>query len=222
MSGVPEGQLLLGQMCLDDGDQRQALHWFERAAVGGNLMAVNMVGRCLEHGWGVDAPDPERAAEWYRRAAEHGLDWGMYNLATLLTLGRGVAEDRKEAIGWIQRAAALGHVKSINLLGGFYEDGWEVPQSRIEARQCYEIAARGGDFRAQFNFARFLAEEGDVEGALEWLRKVPETATPAFIEKATAFLMESPVAALRMFARQGLRGEVRFEQPMPLGLSLFQ
>ncbi len=202
--GVPEAQALYGQMLLDGihipANPFRALHWFERAALGGHLMAINMVGRCLENGWGA-TPSPSMAARWYRKAAERGLDWGMYNLATLLTLGRGVAEDRVEAIYWLRKAAALGHAKSLNLPGGFYEDGWELEPDWTIARDLYHRAAAGGDFRGQFNFGRLLAQEGKMEEALFWLRKVPETATPAFLSKMQSFLEPSPIPALRDFAQ---------------------
>ena len=163
--GVPEAQALYGQMLLDgrlvERSPAAALHWFERAALGGDVMAINMVGRCLDQGWGV-ARSPRMAMKWFRKAAERGLDWGMYNLATLLVLGEhGVPKDRGEALYWLRKAVELGHVKSMNLLGGFYEDGWEVQQDRATARAYYRDAAVGGDFRGQFNYARLLAEEGD-------------------------------------------------------------
>ncbi len=60
------------------------------------------------------------------KAARAGLDWGMYNYATMLALGNGVDEDRAAALAWFEKAAALGHAKSINLIGGFHEDGWVV------------------------------------------------------------------------------------------------
>ena len=55
--GAVEAQLLLGQM-LPDGRgvprrPEEALHWFGDAARAGHPMGMNMVGRCLEHGWGT-------------------------------------------------------------------------------------------------------------------------------------------------------------------------
>lgn len=202
--GVPEAQALYGQMLLDgrlvERAPSAALHWFERAARRGNVMAINMVGRCIDQGWGV-ARSPRLAMKWFRKAAEMGLDWGMYNLATLLVLGEGdVPVDRTAALHWLRKAAEMGHVKSMNLLGGFYEDGWEVAQDREKAREFYQMSARGGDFRGKFNYARMLLEEGDVLGALYWLKQVPETATPAFLQKMRDFLMQSAVPALREFA----------------------
>jgi TPR repeat protein len=202
--GVHQAQLMYGQMLLDgklcDRNMTAALHWFERSAYGGNVMAMNMVGRCFDQGWGV-APSKRLAEKWFRKAAERGLDWGMYNLATLLTLGEGgVQQDRTAAYLWFRKAEELGHVKSINILGSFYEDGWVVAQDRAQAREHYRRAALGGDFRGQFNYARFLLQEGDLLGALHWLRQVPNTATAAFLVKMKKSLAEHPQAAVREFA----------------------
>jgi TPR repeat protein len=201
--GVCQAQAIYGQMFLDgklvERNATFALHWFERAALGGDVMAINMVGRCLDQGWGV-AASPQLAAPWFRKAAERGLDWGMYNLATLLTIGSGVPEDKQEALYWFRKAADLGHAKSINILGGFYEDGWVVKQDMAAARECYRKAAIAGDFRGQFNYARLLIEEEEISSALSWLQKVPQTATPAFLTKMKRFLEAMPVPAVQTFA----------------------
>jgi TPR repeat protein len=203
--GIADAQAIYGQMLLDGRgvarDPLMALHWFERAALGDHVMAMNMVGRCHEHGWGV-ARSASIAAQWYAAAAERGLDWGMYNLATLLTLGQGVPRDRAAALRWYRKAAALGHAKSINLIGGFYEDGWEVARDRDTARDYYGRAAEGGDFRGQFNYARLLAEDDRTDEAMMWLRRVPSTATAAFLRKMTAFLLASPVDEFRAFGEE--------------------
>src|SRR3546814_8414016 len=68
-------------------DERAALAWFAKAANQNHILAINMVGRCYELGWGTPV-DKARAAQWYKAAADRGLDWGMYNYATLLALDR--------------------------------------------------------------------------------------------------------------------------------------
>lgn len=202
--GVVDAQAVYGQWLLDgDGIPRDAatgLAWFKRAAQTGHAMSMNMVGRCYENGWGV-TPQADVAAYWFRLAADAGLDWGMYNYATSLALGRGIAEDKRAAFLWLQRAQALGHIKSINLIGGFYEEGWVVAQDTGAAMRCYAEAAEGGDFRGQFNYARALIAAGDIASALKWLARVPETATPAFMIKLRAYLNDSPNAALRALGR---------------------
>jgi hypothetical protein len=66
----------------------------------------------------------------------------------------------------------------------------------------------GGDFRGQFNYARLLAGRGEIDAALAWLRRVPATATTAFVEKMRAWLTASPVGAFRALAAH-LNAELR-------------
>jgi TPR repeat protein len=98
---------------------------------------------------------------------------------------------------WFRRAAELGHAKSLNFVGSFYEDGWEVEIDANIALDYYRRAAQGGDFRGQFNCARLLAERGDIDGALHWLQRVPHSATAAFITKMQRWLAASPIGAFR-------------------------
>lgn len=202
-NGIVEAQAVYGQYLLDGhGVQRnaeEAFTWFRHAARRDHPMAMNMLGRCYEHGWGTTACTPV-AVYWYRLAARAGLDWGMYNYASALALGNGVECDRAEALPWFRRAAELGHAKSINLVGSFYEDGWEVDADATIALDHYRRAAESGDFRGQFNYARLLAERGEIDTALYWLQRVPHTATSAFIGKMRAWLAASPVSAFRALA----------------------
>jgi TPR repeat protein len=201
--GHTEAQAILGQWLLDgrgvERDPIEALFWFKTAALSGHAMAANMLGRCYEHGWGAPACD-KTATHWYARAAEAGLDWGQYNYATSLQLGRGVPQDRAQAFALFQTAAAQWHAKSVNVLGGFYEDGWEVDADPAMALRCYLRAAEGGDFRGQFNAARLLALAGRADDARTWMQAVPRTATPAFLAKAHDFLAGHPDARLRTLA----------------------
>lgn len=207
-AGLAEAQAVYGQMLLDGAgvapDARAALGWFTKAAAQHHVMALNMVGRCYDLGWGT-APDKARAAECYRIAAEQGLDWAMYNYATLLALGEGVAEDKAAALGWLEKVADMGAgmagAKAINFVGSFHEDGWVVERNMASAADCYERAAEGGDFRGRFNHARMLGDAGRIDESLVWLGRVGETATPAFVEKAAAWLAASDVPG---FATQGV------------------
>jgi TPR repeat protein len=207
-AGVAEAQAVFGQMLLDGAgvakDEVAALGWFVKAAAQHHLMAINMVGRCYDLGWGT-APDKARAAECYRIAAERGLDWGMYNYATLLALGDGVAEDKPAALDWFAKAAALGNAKAINFVGSFHEDGWVVPRDMAKAARLYARAAEGGDFRGAFNHARMLGAAGKIEEAIGWLKRAGTTATPAFIEKASAWLEAADIPAFRKRGVQALR-----------------
>lgn len=201
--GAVEAQLLLGQLLLDRADHGpaaiEAVRCFSNAATAGHAMGMNMLGRCFEHGWGVSA-DKAQAVGWYEAAAGRRLDWGMYNLATLLALGDGVQRDLVRALDLFRRAAALGHAKSMNMIGSFHEDGWGVEADAREAAAWYKQAAEGGDFRGQFNHARMLIEAGRVDAGIGWLRRVPRTATPRFLAQVRAWLEAREDPKLRELA----------------------
>ncbi|MBV1688124.1 sel1 repeat family protein [Novosphingobium sp. G106] len=210
-AGHADAQAALGQMLLDGRelpqDQAAAIGWFHKAAEQGHAMAVNMIGRCFELGWGVPV-DKARAAQWFKAAADRGLDWGLYNYAKMLAEGTHLLEDKPGALALLRKAAGMGHAKSINLVGSFYEDGLVVAKDLAAAAEHYRLAAEGGDFRGCFNHARMLIYAGDIEGALRWIGRIRESATPAFIAKTEAWLHAAPDTALRdrgIAALHGLR-----------------
>jgi len=192
--GHADAQSVLGQWLLEgrglDKDAEQALDWFLKAAAQGHPIGMNMAGRCLENGWGT-APDLFGAVAWYKKAASRGLDAGLYNLANQLAAGHSVPQDHAAALQLYRQAADQGHAKSMTKIGRYYEDGLVVEQDRDAAFFCYQEGAQGGDFRGQFNYASMLAERGRLAEALEWLAKVPLTATKAYLEKTGALLQQS-------------------------------
>ena len=158
-AGLPEAQLRHGRWLLERGETAAALRLFLRAARAADPEAWNMVGRCLENGWGV-AADPRRAARWYQRAARAGHVWGQYNLGHLLLDGLGVARDLVAAYGWYLRAAEQDHPRAMNLVARCLEEGWGVQADAAAARDWLRRSAEGGYFRGQFNYATVLAGEG--------------------------------------------------------------
>ncbi|HEX8446313.1 MAG TPA: tetratricopeptide repeat protein [Sphingomonas sp.] len=198
-AGVAEAQAVLAQMLLDGrdlpADPPAAFRLFATAARAGHLVAINMVGRCYDLGWGTPV-DKTLAAQWYRAAAERGLDWGMYNYGTLLALGDGVPLDRALALAWFGRAADMGNAKAANFVGSFHEDGWVVSRDLGEAARCYRIAAEGGDFRGQFNHARMRVGAGDIAGALPWLERAAAGGNARFRAQAALWLIATDQPAL--------------------------
>lgn len=213
--GIVEAQAAYAQLLLDGrGVKREpaeAYRWFAVAAGAGSIEATNMLGRCHELGWGVPA-DAAQAAVHYRKAAEAGLDWGEYNFANLLARGDGVAQDRDAALALYRRAAGQGHVKSMNLVGRFVEEGWGggTPDP-VAAEDWYRRAAEGGDFRGQFNHASVLVRRGEVEEAAAWFRRAAETGTLGFLRSMAAHLERQPdplrAIAIEVLARCRESGE---------------
>lgn len=201
--GLADAQALLGQLLLDGhglpADPAAARLWFARAAAQQHAMAINMLGRCHELGWG-GAVDTAQAAALYQQAAGLGLDWAMYNYANLLLRGDGVPRDETEALGWYRKAAALGNAKSLGVLGRFYEEGWVVPADRATAVDYYRQAAIGGDFRGQYNYALLLAEQGEMQQAIDWLHQALQGAHLRFARTMAATLASYPVVEFQRIA----------------------
>lgn len=85
----------------------EARRWTQRAAEGGERMAMYNLG--LDYFYGTGGPqDLPAAARWFRKAAEQGLTDAQYNLGMLYQAGSGVDRDLAEAYKWFSIAAAAG------------------------------------------------------------------------------------------------------------------
>ncbi|MDR3445549.1 MULTISPECIES: tetratricopeptide repeat protein [Dyella] len=203
LAGDGPSQLALGQMYLEgigcDRNGAEARYWFQHAAHHGEAMAMNMLGRCLENGWG-GAVDYELAVVWYRESAEHGSDWGMYNYAHVLAQGRGVKADRAAAFLWFSRAAERGHGRAMHFLGQYYEFGWETEADPERARELYRLSAEKGDYRGQCSWASVLTEQGRIDEACILLRRVMAAAPTYFVEALREDLSRSRHPQLRALA----------------------
>jgi len=153
-------------------DQAAAFSWFQKTArqSGGKEVAtaLNMLGRCYEHGWGV-ASDVAQAFFCYSQAAEQGDIWALFNLADCYRKGLGCVPDAKRAVELYAKAASKGHVKSLNMLGLAYEEGEGVEQNMHRAAEYFAQGAKKGDCWACLNHARFLAARGEYRQCLYWL-----------------------------------------------------
>ncbi len=207
VEGIPQAQFAWGQMLLNGHgtprDMDAACRWFKLAARSGLDDAINMVGRCLERGWGVSV-DAAAAVQWYRRAAENGHVFAQYNLGCQYLHGRGVAQDYAQALKLFVRAARHGNEKAMNKLGRFREEGWGCPAKLAAARRWYARAAVRGCFRGQFHFARFLADEGNVDGAVHWFAASCNAAPLQFCEEVGQMLAAHVDPRLASIGREAL------------------
>ena len=81
----------------------------------GDLASMNNLGVCYGAGDGCRG-DQDKAAHWYRRAAERGLSVAQFNLGRCYLDGRGVRKNRRTAVQWLRKAAAQGYDSACRLL----------------------------------------------------------------------------------------------------------
>ncbi|MCL2714572.1 MAG: caspase family protein [Alphaproteobacteria bacterium] len=84
-------------------DLEQARLYFLKAAEGGNAAAMHNLG-VLE----AERGNHVSAAQWFARAARHGVTDSQFNLAVLYYRGDGVVPDLQESYKWFSLAAARG------------------------------------------------------------------------------------------------------------------
>ncbi|CAO3675937.1 unnamed protein product [Rhizopus stolonifer] len=68
-AGYPYAQRVLGQFYQQQKNEREAIRWFKRAAINKDMIALDLLGRCHQHGMGVEV-DLEKALAYYSKAAE--------------------------------------------------------------------------------------------------------------------------------------------------------
>jgi TPR repeat protein len=113
---------------------------FHKAAQAGLAEGMNMVGRCLDQGWGTpQSPRPPRPGFALRQSA----GW-IGAIQSGHPAGAGPRRGGGQGAGahLFRQAAAQGHAKSMTMVGSFYEDGWAVPANLAVAAYHYAAGPR--------------------------------------------------------------------------------
>lgn len=96
-----------------------------------------------EHGINVSI-DMEKAAFYYRQAAEGGLAEAQYNLANAYRTGQGIEQDFKRAVQWYRNASDRGLPQAQYNLGAMFGNGEGVPQDYAQAYYWLLLSAKQG------------------------------------------------------------------------------
>jgi TPR repeat protein len=118
--------------------------------------------------------DHEKAAKFYRLAAEQGHEMAQVHLAALLENGQGVPEGKEEVLLWRIKAAELGNITMQVNLGFYYWTGSDgVEKDFKEALRWTRMAAEQGNAIAQANLSGMYHTGGpglerDAIMALAW------------------------------------------------------
>ena len=157
-----------------DYSEKEAVKWFERAALRGYAPAqVNLAVMYL-NGWGV--PVNYGAAQyWLRAAADRHFARAYYNLGILYLEGNGVKRDNAEAFRWFEKGAEAGDSSAQSNLGYMYDQGLGCERNLANAATWYRKAAESGNVLGENNLADlYLRGEGlpqDDHAAFTWFQK---------------------------------------------------
>ncbi len=122
-----------------------------------------------------DSGDFSAAFTAWLPLAQAGNVAAMRNIGNLYRLGRGVAQDDKQASAWYRRAALLGFSHAQTNLAEMYLTGAGVDKDPATAAQWFERAAKNDDPLAQYSLAE-LYEQGlgvpqDNQRAAAWYQR---------------------------------------------------
>ena len=161
----------------ESGDYKAARTAWSRLAHAGDVDAQFNLGALYENGLGGPA-DAEKAARWYRAAAERRLDLARLALARLQRTGALESDPDEDQIKLLETAARRGLAEAQYELGVAYDHGLGVTQNHATAAGWYQRAAEQGLTDAQYNLAT-LYDEGlgtprDVTMALYWYSRAAD------------------------------------------------
>lgn len=151
-----------------------ATFWYEKAAEGGEAIAMNNLGLILQ-----DTGEPENVKRGYELIAQAAElcpnDSAIcFNLGKCYYDDKGVAQDYAKAVEWYRKAAEQGNAAAQNNLGDCHYFGNGVAQDYAQAAEWYRKAADQGSLVAQENLGWCYVNgpEGfrDNETAVSWFR----------------------------------------------------
>ena len=140
-------------------------------AEDGNVHASFRLGGMYREGLGT-APDLELAIRYLEVAEQQRFTGAAEALVEIFLEQASAAEAEQDSIPWFERAAELGNIDAIAVLGGYYLTGTGVTQNAQRGVELLLQAAEAGDVRAQTNlgyaYTRGVGAAPDEAEAFRW------------------------------------------------------
>lgn len=122
-------------------EKEKAVKYLQMAADQGHSDAKVQLGYMYLMGEGGLKGDRNKAFGLFLETAEKGNSMGQYRLATMYYYGKGVSEDKEEALKWYKASAEQSYARALNDLAWMYYDGKIVKKDVDEAYRLYKLAA---------------------------------------------------------------------------------
>jgi TPR repeat protein len=170
-----KGKLPLAQRMMADESLPEPMQKLQAQAYDGVAEAQHDLAAIYTAGKGGVAQNFERAAFWFREAADKKIANAAYNLGVLYHQGLGTEKDMERAIYWYREAARLGHPEAQYNLGIAYIEGIGTEYNAPLAAAFFESAANAGVVEAAYNLG-LIYENGLIgnmvknEDALMWYK----------------------------------------------------
>lgn len=147
-----------------DASLPTAMQKLENQALAGVPEAQHDLAAIYTAGRGGVPQNFEKAAFWFREAANSKVANASYNLGVLYHQGLGVEKDLDRALYWYREAAKLGHPEAQYNLGISHIEGIGTSYDAPLAAAFFESSANQGVIEAAYNLG-LIYENGLVSGA---------------------------------------------------------
>ena len=122
--------------------------------------------------------DYNKAAEYYRQAADGGHSKAQASLGSFYLWGIGVKQDDNQAVNWLRKASEQGEAVGIAGMAFCYEEGKGVPKDPSKAFELYCKAADLGHLSSICSvgecYAKGIGVSKDPSKAVEYYHKAVE------------------------------------------------
>ena len=123
-------------------------------------------------GRALNSDDYATALREFKPLAERGNSGAQRGLGVMYDKGKGVVQDKKEAVKWYRKGAEQGDSDAQHLLAWYYKKGEGVIQDNVYAHMWFNIAASNGTTAGAFSrdiMAKRMTA-GDISKAQELAR----------------------------------------------------
>lgn len=160
-------------LSLDSGDT----NLLQRAAIGGNVQAMNAWGSMLVNNALRDGRSTNEIARafadamgFFSRAAGVGDANGLYNLGMCYARGLGTPRNDEKAFSCFRSSAEKGHPEAINNIGWFFREGRIVDKDLELSAKWFKKSADFQNAYGEYNYALALrrgegVKRNDAEAA---------------------------------------------------------
>ncbi|MCL2063700.1 MAG: sel1 repeat family protein [Candidatus Cloacimonetes bacterium] len=172
--GDIEAQTILGDICFDKFDLKEALYWYEKAAKQGDSKAMVGIAKISFYFSDNDKFDA-KAIQWLKKAIKLGNADAMNMLAWNFFTE---AETMPKAVYWFKKAANLGNTEAMWHLSDCYFFGEGTSKNSSLGVYWLTKAAEAGMIEAMHDLANCYRDskgvEYDTEQAFHWYKKAAE------------------------------------------------
>jgi len=123
--------------CSNGGEER--VYWLRKSADQGLGIAQFILAHAYEKNLLGIVKSNSKAFEWYKKAAENGMDGAPRIVADWYYRGIGVDRNYAEAFRWYQKSAHFGNDASMEMVIHMYEKGIGVDKDEIKAFDYYRL-----------------------------------------------------------------------------------